>query len=193
MIKERFYGADSEFLAWVRRQKEELPSKGADIGIAVTDNDCIIHRYKTSVDGLGTREIQCMLDLEVKTRGAMPDSAQLDTLWKRDRWRGKERFGNQVVIHFGRYVLSMSGTDPDNSDELRWCRFARRGNEHHNSAKLYIRSVTSAQLLQILRFDLHPDYLTRRPLRRHHKTSVVYETRRTALGFTVDRAITRRS
>lgn len=193
MTKDRFYGADTDFLAWVRSQKEDLPSTGVDIGIVVTDNDCIIHRYKTIVDGIGTREIQCMLDLEVKTRGAMPDEAQLDTLWKRDRWRGKERFGKQVVIHFGRYVLSMSGTDPDNSDELRWCRFARRTNEDRDSAKLYARPIMTAQLLRILRFDLHPDYLTRRPLRRHHKTRVVYETRRTALGFTVDRAITRRS
>jgi len=48
-------------------------------------------------------------------------------------------------------------------------------------------------LVGLLRIDLHPDYLTKRPLRRHHKTRTISEVKRAALGFTFERTLLKRS
>src|SRR5215470_12279681 len=55
---------ETPFGAWVRRQPE-IESRRT--GLSVTDIDWCFHKFKTSVDRLGTREIQLMLMVELKT------------------------------------------------------------------------------------------------------------------------------
>lgn len=189
MARDRVYGSDTDFMAWMRAH-HLLPANSADCGFVATDNDIVVHRYKTAVDGLGTREIQSIMDIETKTRNGMPTPSQLDTLYKRDMFRGtKETPQGELVRYYGTYVLRMSGTTPENSDQLWWCHFSRR-----ESNRLLIRvPISKKVLIDLLRFDRHPDNLSTKPLRRHHKTTTVVERQVADLGFEYYRHVKHRS
>ncbi len=68
MTRMRSYGQDLPFCDWLRHH-EGLPAVSADCGFVATDVDLAIHRYLTEVSGSGTREVQNLMQLEVKTRG----------------------------------------------------------------------------------------------------------------------------
>lgn len=189
MVRERVFGTDPDFCAWLRSQRKELPSYSQTVGFVATDVDLVIHRYLTSIDGIGSREIQAMMMLEVKSRSGKPHQSQTDTLYK---WHllsnTKQVVNNSLIWGFGVGVLSMSGTDPSNSDHLEWGRF-KKGSD----GKLHYRKITINQLYGLLRFELHPDSLSRQPFRRHHKTRLISVEEQTVLGFSIKKVIKKSS
>ena len=185
MTRARIFGEGTEFGEWLRRQ-EAIPSSK----VVATDCDFVIHRYKTDVDGIGVRDIQAMMILEVKTKNAEPRYAQLHTMWLQHRFAstGRRRIfdrGNQV-FHHGVAVLSMSGTTPENSTCMRWGRF-------QESCDLTWKEINQEELELVLLFELDPDKFTPRPHRRHHTTRVIEAIERFPLGFFAPVSITHRS
>lgn len=185
MARDRMFGSDVPFCDWMRRNKD-LPAFSNTCGFVATDVDLFIHRYLSAVDGKGTREIQAMMHLEVKTRGGVPSQSQLDTLYKIDACRRDASVDGQTIRHFGVSIVLLSGLTPDDS-QIRWGRFVtvRR-------VPVY-RPITPRQLIQLMRFDIHPDNFDSRPFRRHHCTRTIMQVVRTPLGFECDEAIVKSS
>src|SRR5262245_34604620 len=103
MIRQRMFGSDVPFMAWLRRQQKELPSYSANVGFVATDIDLFIHRYLTEIDSRGTREIQALMLIEVKTHSGLPSDSQRDTLAKVHAccpFRAVD-YGGQTIRHFG--------------------------------------------------------------------------------------------
>jgi hypothetical protein len=194
LTRSRMFGSDVPFCAWLREQKD-LPSYSSAIGFVATDVDLIVHRYLTEVDSEGTRQIQALMHLEVKTRSGVPHDSQLDTLCKLNLFHGKRDLPHVHLRYWGVSVLSMDGTTPDNSRTMYWARFpeSRNGQTPRRWDNLNVQSISHAQLIGLLRFDLHPDNLTRRPFRRHHKTMEVVVEEMMPLGFTVEKTVIKRS
>lgn len=185
--RDRIYGEDKPFCDWMRRHKL-LPSKGDDeCGFAATDVDVHIHRFITSVDSLGTRQIQSMMTLEVKTRNGKVHFSQLDTLAKQHMCsQGQQFFLGQLVWHWGVSIVRLSGETPEDSSLIRWGRFV-------TPKQVQETDITADQLIDLMRFELHPDTLLPRPFRRHHKTHKFYVQEKAPLGFTYDKPIVKRS
>jgi len=186
MTMQRRYGADPPFNAWVRAQ-EDLDSTIK--GLVVTDIDMCFHKYKTWVDGVGTREVHLVMDVEVKTRHALPSKSQMETLWIRHErlTRGglAMRHSSPEVTswHFGMFVLSLAGESPgDDGEHVRWCSFRPDGTLRH-------KRITVATLRRVLGFDLRPDTLEALDLRRHHATSEIAQEIETPLGFKVTQIV----
>lgn len=185
MTRIRYYGSDTPFCAWMRNCKE-LPSKSDTCGFVATDNDLTIHRYLVDVDGIGSREVRPLMQVEIKTRNGEPTYSQEETYRLLNEFRGSRLIGNVYVRYFGISVLSMSGTTPDNSEFMRWGRFSKKG-------QIIYREISRKQLINLFRFDIHPDNLRRRPFRRHHKTSEIITRIQTELGFEIDAIVVNRS
>lgn len=175
MTKKRIFGEDKEFMAWIRSHPE-LPSYSINHGRTVNDIDLLIHQYMTTVDSIGSREVQLMMHIETKSRNGVPDFAQTDTLLKEHLMKiGTKKIDQQQVRHYGVAVLSMSGTSPDNSEVLRWGRFQEQG--------LRFRRIRPQTLVALLTFRIHPDTFRSIDYRRHHKTQVVEKVEQAPLGF----------
>lgn len=179
-------------MEWIRNHPE-LPSYSMNHGRTVNDVDFLIHQYMTSVDSTGSREIQLMMHIETKSRGGKPDQSQTDTLFKEHMMkhnpsRGKMICGKQVR-HHGVAVLSMSGTNPDNSLKIEWGRFHSFG----PTPLITYREITKDMLVGILTFRMDPDTFCETEYRRHHKTRIVEKVERQPLGFAVTIQETMRS
>ena len=81
MTRQRHFGNDTPFCAWMRAHPR-LPSSGPVFGFTATDSDVVVHRYKAEVDGVGTRDMQAIMQIEVKTSMSQPKPSQLDTLMR---------------------------------------------------------------------------------------------------------------
>jgi len=185
MTKARVFGNDQPFMAWLRRC-DELRS-GA--GFVTTDVDLLAHSYVTSVDGVGTRELQSLMFVEVKTGRAKVSRSQRDTLFKQHMLSVTDRpvkILGQTIRHFGVSFCYLSGLTPDESDCIRWGRFDRNGDIRGTN-------ISRDQLIELLGFRLHPETLTSSPFRRHHKTKMIVCEEITNLGFTIDREVIHRS
>jgi hypothetical protein len=148
--RRRDYGQDLPFCNWLRTH-EGLPSISSEIGFVATDVDLAIHRYLTLVDGVGTREFQLMMQLEVKTRSGQLGNSQRDTLYKQHCCSHRQvQFPGQWIHHFGVTVLMMDGTMPNDSTLMHWGRFNHFG-------RVNWREVELAKLVKLLRFDADPD------------------------------------
>lgn len=190
MTRDRIYGSDTPFMAWVR-QCTELPSFSREIGWVQTDNDATIHCYMSPVDGLGSRQIQSMMHLEVKTRRGVPTNSQFDTLFKLDRFSGEVTVNSQTVRHMGVSILSMDGTSPDDSIEFQWGRFRRNGRTWRDHDW---HPITRTMLIQLLQFRVTPWHpFAPNPFRRHHKTQRIIVVERTPLGFECEKEVVKRS
>lgn len=191
MTRQRVYGSDTEFCAWIRNC-EKLPSISKEFGMSVSDNDITLHRYLTEVDSVGTREIQALMQLEIKTRRGKPAFSQMDTLSKLNMFAGQKQTDSGLVRFFGVFLLVMSGTHPDNSERMWWGSIPQ-GLVTGDATKLVWTRIGVDELIEILRFDKHPTSLTRRPFRRHHLTKEVVEVVKMPLGFEVEQKVISRS
>lgn len=191
MTRARIWGTDTPFGNWTRNHPE-LDS--VRHGITINDQDYMIHKYKTNVDGLGARVVQLMMNTEVKTNGAMPSNTQRQTLFFEHQLLNKRRTLNDVlsgrksaVWHFGCFVLSIPESYPgEYSDTVIWCRFGDDGS-------LIPSELTVDQLVGVLSFRLNPITLAQLSLRRHHKKMAVVSTEKVPLGFSTDCIVTRKS
>ena len=192
MTRDRMYGSDTDFCAWMRSCKE-LPSYGNNFGFVASDNDVTVHRYMTSIDSIGTREVQGIMQIEVKTRRGEPSESQLDTLSKLNLFCGDREVGGVAVRFFGVFVLVMSGTSAENSRRMWWGSIPK--NKHICDSKLLSWDVVSLQqLIALLRFDCHPRNIKdKTPFRRRHLTRQFVETETTLLGFDIEKITTLRS
>lgn len=191
MTRERFYGSDTEFCAWMR-SCADLPSYSHDFGFVASDNDVTVHRYLTSVDSLGTREVQGIMQVEVKTRTGKPSFSQMDTISKLNLFSGTKKNNGVHVTFFGVFLLIMDGTDPDNSGNIWWGCIPRK-QTLTDAKNLKWHVINRTKLIQLLRFDIHPQSLTPKTFRRHHKTTEVIETAISELGFEYEKRIITRS
>ena len=185
------YGSDVEFCDWMRHCKE-LPSFSPDFGFVATDTDILLHRYLTSVDGVGTRQIQCLMHVEVKTREGKPSDSQIDTLSKLHLFRGERMVNNSHIRYFGVFILCMTNTTPDNSAAMWWCVIPD-GQILKDAARLDVRLIDKPELIELLRFDRHPMNFSKQPFRRHHKTTEIIENKRSPLGFDYEQKLIKRS
>jgi hypothetical protein len=139
-------------------------------GIALTDCDMWIHRYKVNTDRVSTREVQHLMLVEVKTFSADVPDSQRDTyqiinaiLRTADRrtWSIPTRDGKpkRYVRSWGVHVLRLSGACPATSDGILW------------DGKL----ILAEKLEKILRFEVNPDTLREHSDRRHHAPSVAIQ------------------
>lgn len=188
----RFGNDETEFQAWIRAHPEIDSLRHA---VTVNDCDLVLQKYKTVVDGIGTRDVQLHMWVEVKTHSAMPNNTQRESLFdhhqllmnKRRKLVSAISRTERSVWHFGVYVLSLSGTAPDNSSRIDWCSFDSRG-------ALQRQPIDCETLCGILRFDVSPDDVKDAlRLRRHHKTTELIRDERTPLGFVVPVVIRRSS
>lgn len=145
--------------------------------LSIQDVDYIIHRFVIR----GLRGVHCQMIVETKTQCRDMDDPQRDTLgimdqvmrthpFRRNRnaagmfikghsekpiwvWSTFERKPVRVKL-FGVHKLRMSGLRPDDSEWMTW----------DNRGK-----ITVADLIRVLRFELHPDTLKPfDPARSHH-------------------------
>lgn len=149
------------------RDDPELDSQ--DAGIVRFDCDVLLHKYKVTVDKKSSRDLQCLMFVEVKTHSAPIDAPQRDTLSLmaqvvRNRRRNKHRdkrgrhcgdhdplasafswlLGRNIRLRmFGGHLLRLSGSDPLDSERMTWDG----------------KPITLQQLRALLRFELDPDSL----------------------------------
>lgn len=183
--KSRVYGEDTPTTGWMRRQTE-ISSRE----IVITDKDLKIHRYLNCIDGQGTRDIQCLMELEIKTRGAVPNQSQSDTYWL---WNstinrpGKVvKVKTKLVVNYGVSFWRLENLTPEDSEWMEWGRF----NEH---GVINWRRISLHEWFRLVRFEINPDTLLPQQFRRHHKTNRVLIHEQTPLGFVTDFLLTNNS
>uniref|UniRef100_A0A6M3LKQ2 Uncharacterized protein n=1 Tax=viral metagenome TaxID=1070528 RepID=A0A6M3LKQ2_9ZZZZ len=164
--------AETQFSRDVRNEQ----SLDSNFGYGVADIDCdsqriIIHKFKCG----GSREIQAMMDIEVKTRGADLSESERDTLHMRNQVirnrrqtpTKEKRFEsgraplkvfslknkkNVFLRHFGVHVLRFSHTSWTDSEWIEWDK----------------QRIGSTALLSLLRFEIDADTMQRMDGRPHH-------------------------
>lgn len=185
----RGYGDETAIGKWIRANPQ-LPSRSAESAFSVTNTDLTIHGYMQCIDGRGERSVQSLIRVEFKSHGKLPDSWQLDTLFKEHAGINRSPRGYRVkgccVINHGIYLCVCSGSVPDDSEWIAWGRFKHDG-------KPDWQKISVAELNAILRFDVHPKTLSRQWLRRHHKKTTVVKVVTTPLGFEVEKELVSQS
>jgi len=157
------------------RLQEKLDS---GLGLVRFDLDVLIHRYMTPNDKKGTRDLQCLMFVEVKTHGGELKPAQQDTfsmlaqvLRNRRRNKHSNKKGRHAGSHvplakvfsrmlkrdvairmFGGHLLCLSGNDPTDSEWMTWDE----------------KPIDTWLLIDVLRFDADPDRLTKTDWRRRY-------------------------
>lgn len=191
MTRERMYGSDTEFCAWLRSCKE-LPSFSEDFGVVASDNDVTIHRYMHAIDGIGSRDVQGLMQLEIKTRQGKPRSSQIDTLSKLNLFATHKEVKGHHIRFFGIFVLVMSDTTPDNSERM-WWGVIPKGVILKDAKNLKWKLIDRSTLISLLRFERHPRNFSKHAFRRHHLTQEIHVVEMTPLGFEVEKIIKKRS
>ena len=153
--------AETAFERWVRNNRS-LDSVRESI--VRFDLDLLLHRYKTPTDGKGTRDIQCMMFIEIKTFMAKVSDAQRDTLSllnqvmrnrkpnihsnprrqvKNQICRAYSKMLNKEVrlLLYGGHLLQMDGTCPNSSSLMLWDN----------------KPIDPIRLEELLRFERDPD------------------------------------
>lgn len=183
-------GRDGPFSDWLRKH----PGLDANVyWLYAMDVDMIFHKYQVWNDCVGDRTVKLMMDVEVKTFGAVPDEKQRETLYFRHQILCTKQPRYSTFLkrdvsfwHFGIFVLVMhGGARPDGCDGIDWMQFDTGG-------ILTPRKITVDELVDLLRFDIRPDTFEPVNLRRHHKTQEVMQADWDGL-FPVLRPIIKRS
>lgn len=162
-------GQNTGFQAWIRNNPN-LDSSRA--GLVFTDSDLWCHKYFAHVDRNGTRDVQCLMLIEVKEFGADISETQQDTLhiinqvlrnrrqineyWSECSIRKAHSLRNKRAVDiwsFGVHVLRV----PGDGTFMQWHRMT--WDKHQ---------IGHEQLERILRFELDPDTLEEISFRRHH-------------------------
>jgi hypothetical protein len=158
---------EAPFNQWVRLHPL-LKSNPDEAAIVITDIDMVIHKFKTVVNKIGTRNVRLMMYVEVKTNGALVESTQEETLsifsqnvttaprWKFQKANGQFECGHfqnarrvkvtyggteAQLFDYGVHYLFLSGSTPKDSRTIQWDKL----------------TITEEQLVKILRFDVRPD------------------------------------
>lgn len=181
---------ETPFGNWVRNN----PSLEAhQHSLTVTDADWIFHKYRATVDGISTRDVQLAMLVETKTFGRTPTKSQQETLFYHHQLLNRKGKVNRVMQpeitlwHFGVYVLRMDSSRPDENSHCLWGRFGDGGT-------LTWMPLDQATLTQVLRFDRRPDDPRQDlSLRRHHKTRELVVLETMPLGFHAEKKVLRRS
>lgn len=162
---------EDEIGQWVRGHPQLDSAKG----FVFMDRDIVVHRYKAD----HRREFQCVMFIEVKSHGASLNDSQRDTMFiidqlfrndrstptKKCRSRASStpstayslfRKTHVAVKALGYHLLKMNGSTPDNSTEIFWDR----------------RQIDVGMLIDILRFEVHPDTLRKMDFRIHHAMGI---------------------
>jgi hypothetical protein len=170
--------AETIFGRWLRNN----PLLASHLGTCVLDSDYWVHQFKTynPSNGRKSRDVQCIMLVEVKTNGCDLDDAQRDTLHIVNQiLRNRRQTPTKKLIHqagtsvvkvrsvfsgamvdiwcYGAHLLRFSGLGPDDSSEIIW------DNKH---------AITKDQLTSLLNFDTHPDTLNPMDFRIHHYKEV---------------------
>lgn len=155
------------FLRWMRNAPE-LSSGAA--GLVRYDLDVLLHKYMHLTDCKGSRDVQAMMFVEVKTHLAKPDAAQRDTLHilnqvlnnRRPNMHRKAKGSRAsspapvkaysplnrrpiTLFLLGGHLLQLSGSFPGDSPRMLWDK----------------KLITPDQLVGLLRFELDPHEPTR--------------------------------
>jgi len=162
----KWHTQETAFERWMRNH-HELDSRKS--GIVRFDLDLLLHRYLTPGDKKGTREIQAVMFIEVKTRGGILRPAQKDTLGMlqqvlRNRRRNihsskkgphaknhcpltrcwSHLLGRDIILRmFGGHLLEFECDSPDDTGWIAWDK----------------KTINEEMLLRLLRFELDPDTL----------------------------------
>lgn len=157
---------ETAFERWVRNH-HALDSRKS--GIVRFDCDVLLHKYLTPTDKKGTRDIQCVMFIEVKMHGANVGEAQRDTLSmfsqvllnRRPNIHGPKKgihakdhcppsrckshiLGREVSLHlFGGHLLQFEHESPGDSGWIAWD----------------YKPINEEMLLKLLRFELNPHTL----------------------------------
>lgn len=168
------YAKEGLFKQWMRGH----PGLLSEDGLCVFDIDFLVHKFKVPFDDKRkTRQVQCMMMVEIKTFGADLRPAQEDTMRilsmvMRNRRTNEHRkttirkqiggLANKVYSSmlrrevslrlYGVHVLQFEKTSPLNG----WMKW---------DGKLIIED----QLVGLLNFDIDPDSMLPIDFRRHHK------------------------
>lgn len=211
MTRIRHYETGTPFGEWLRSQRDlpSTPSPDCEVGFIATDIDLVVHRWFHGSTG---KHIQCLMVVEVKTRGAQPRFAQLESLSALQLFSAKKNIRLALpTIHpetremipdfrqyrfYGVHFLLLSGTSPEDSDSMVWARWKWKphGVDHQMTASQLQRTkINIEQLKGILRWDLHPSTLKPfKPFKKHHGFREIDQEIVTPLGFeTMERTIKR--
>lgn len=188
MTTARARGVDSPFGHWLRNTRE-LDS--IEARLSVSDVDWSFEKYMPNVDGIGTREVQLMMDVEVKGFLAEVGPAQLEQLFYRHQFLNQKkqlkRPGGRPparVWNFGQCVLQFEKAVPQEGTRMAWGVFLECG------ALKWYRTTKLSSIIHVLRFDVWPDNPEARlSLRRHHKSHKEIVVERCPLGFEVNREL----
>jgi hypothetical protein len=163
---------ESDFSQEIRHRKEMDSSHTGVSDIDAESQRLIVHKYR---DG-GVRDVQTMLEIEVKTHGADLSFSQKDTLSMHNQVirnrrntptkRSKRQTGNGPLKvwsecakgmvwmrHFGIHILVFDGTCVANSETIKWDG----------------RKITKDDLWNLLEFRIDPDTFKPIEARSHHK------------------------
>jgi len=190
LVKQRIYGSDVDFFAFIRNCPD-LPSRRGSTRTAVNDCDSIFHNFMNAVDNQGTRKIQTIKMIEVKTRNGRPDKSQRDTFFKLDCFHGQKTIGGNLIRFEGVFFLFQSGTSPKDSETMHWGVFDKNGS-------IKKTQIDYEKLIELLIGKRHPRNLAGKAYRRHHKTADIVEFVRAGPGtlfpeFIEKQIITQRS
>jgi hypothetical protein len=168
MTTEQRDGLGSPFSRWIRAHPQLDSIKQR---LSVTDSDYWIHQYRAHSDRVGTRAIDQIMLVELKTFSADLPPSQRDTLHLVSQMlrsasmtsNGKRRYmrlsgtkcgERRIVRCFGVHTLRLSRDRPDNSTSILW------------DGKV----IDEATLVLILQYNRDPDYPQRSISDRRHHT-----------------------
>lgn len=161
-----------------REIRNEPTVDSCRVGIVRFDLDILLHRYMFHTDKRGSRDIQAMMFIEVKTNGAVLTLAQRDTLsilsqCLRNRRRNinSDKKGLHLENHiplamayshvlrrkialrlFGGHLLQLSGKGLKSSSIIMWDG----------------KRIDVETFWKLIRFELDPDSLRKLDLRRRY-------------------------
>ena len=195
-------GRDGPFSDWLRRQPD-LDSIRKHI--TANDIDMTLLKYRAVVDKIGTRMVKLMMDVEIKTHGALPTQDQMEVMCFRDHRKGGHFYYSWFtksfvkLYYFGNYCLRIiGGNRPDDCRKMEWMQFRSRRTKDRQwrdgYGKISVQEITVETLVKLLGFEIAPD--TFEPIelrvRRHHKTESLFIVDNSGL-FENERQIVRRS